>query len=62
MIAPDALEKGLLFAITRKLFDAGYQDVAWRLTRIMPTDDAENTTESFPVELFKAALADDVSD
>ena len=52
--------RGWVIHITSKLFDAGYEDVAWRLTRIKPpAEDGDDTTESFPVELFKKALAED---
>jgi hypothetical protein len=51
---------GWVINITGKLFDAGYVDVAWRLTRLKPSAaDDDDTTESFPAELFKKALADD---
>ncbi len=51
---------GWVINITSKLFDAGYEDVAWRLTRLKsPVEDGDDTTESFPAELFKKALADD---
>jgi len=54
------LGTGWVVNITSKLFDAGYEDVAWRFTRLNPpTDDGDATTESFPAELFKKALADD---
>jgi hypothetical protein len=55
---------GWVVNITGKLFDAGYEDVAWRLTRIGPDtgDGGESTTESFPAELFKEALAHDDDD
>ena len=53
------LGTGWVINITGKLFDAGYEDVAWRLTRIKPpAEDGDDTTESFPVELFKKALED----
>jgi hypothetical protein len=54
------LGTGWVITITSKLFDAGYEDVAWRFTRLnLPTEDGDATTESFPAELFKKALADD---
>lgn len=57
------LGTGWVVNITAKLFEAGYEDVAWRLTRILPDGgEGEATTESFPVELFKAALAEDGDD
>ncbi len=57
------LGTGWVINITAKLFDAGYEDVAWRLTRLKsPAEDGDDTTESFPAELFKKALADDDED
>ena len=54
------LGTGWIVNITRKLFDAGYDDVAWRLSRVRPDNgEEESTTESFPAELFKVALGDD---
>ncbi len=53
---------GWIVNITSKLFDAGHEDVAWRLTRIGPDTEEEETTESFPAELFRAALEDDGED
>ena len=54
------LGTGWIVNITGKLFEAGYEDVAWRLTRIAQDDAAEeSTTESFPEELFRDALEDD---
>ena len=57
------LGTGWIVNIPSKLFEAGYEDVAWRLTRIGPdAADEEDTTESFPAELFRAALEDDGED
>ena len=57
------LGTGWIVNITGKLFDTGYKDVAWRITRIGPNAaDGESTTESFPEELFHAALEDDGED
>lgn len=56
------LGTGWIVNITSKLFDAGHEDVAWRLTRIGPAAEEEETTESFPAELFRAALEDDGED
>ena len=54
------LGTGWVINITAKLFEAGYEDVAWRLTRLKsPPEDEDDTTESFPAELFRKALADD---
>jgi hypothetical protein len=54
------LGTGWVVNITGKLFHAGYEDVAWRLTRIRPDNgEEESTTESFPAELFKVALRDE---
>jgi hypothetical protein len=60
VIPRNDLGTGWVVNITSKLFDVGYEDVAWRLTRIKPAVAGEDTTtESFPAELFKEALADD---
>lgn len=54
------LGTGWVINITAKLFEAGYEDVAWRLTRLKASaEDEDDTTESFPAELFRKALADD---
>ena len=52
-------EAGLL-RIANAFRDAGYGDVAWKLTPIAPEDtDPEKTTSSFPVELFQDYLEAD---
>jgi hypothetical protein len=52
-------EAGLLH-IANAFRDAGYGDVAWKLTPIAPEDtDPEKTTSSFPVELFQDYLEED---
>ena len=63
VVPRNELGTGWVVNITGKLFDAGYEDVAWRITRLGPdAEEGESTTESFPVELFKAALDDDGND
>jgi|GEM_PF-3546959 len=63
VVPRNELGSGWVVNITGKLFDAGYEDVAWRVTRLgRDTEDGESTTESFPVELFKEALGDDGDD
>lgn len=60
LVPRNDLGTGWVINITGKLFDAGYADVAWRLTRLKSSaEDEEDTTESFPAELFKKALAND---
>ena len=46
-----------LLRVTQKMRDAGSENVAWRVTKISPEDcDSENTTESFPIDLFQSYL------
>ena len=46
-----------LLRVTQKMRDAGSENVAWRVTKISPEDcDPENTTESFPTDLFQNYL------
>jgi hypothetical protein len=46
--------------ITERLRDAGCTDVAWRVTIISPDDcEPENTTASFPIDLFQNCLETD---
>lgn len=46
--------------VTQKMRDAGSENVAWRVTKISPEDcDPENTTESFPIDLFQNCLETD---
>jgi hypothetical protein len=60
VVPRNELGSGWVVNITGKLFDAGYDDVAWRVTRLGPDiEDGESTTESFPAELFKEALGDE---
>jgi len=43
--------------ITERFRDAGCTDVAWRVTIISPDDcEPENTTTSFPINLFQSCL------
>jgi hypothetical protein len=60
VVPRNKLGTGWVITITSKLFDAGYEDVAWRFTRLnSPVEEDDATTESFPAELFKKALVDD---
>ena len=43
-----------LHRVTKNLRDAGCENVAWKATKISPDDcEPENTTESFPIDLFQ---------
>ena len=54
------MKKGWHLQITERFHDAGCADVAWKMTKVDPMDlDAENTTVSFPVELFQSILEND---
>jgi len=49
-----------LLRVTQNLKDAGSENVAWRVTKISPEDcESENTTESFPIDLFQNCLETD---
>jgi hypothetical protein len=51
-----------LLRVTQKMRDAGSENVAWRVTKISPEDyDPENTTESFPIDLFQSYLETEVT-
>ena len=51
-----------LLRVTQKMRDAGSENVAWRVTKISPEDcDSENTTESFPIDLFQSYLETEVT-
>ena len=54
------IKNGWHLQITERFHDAGCADVAWKMTEVDPMDlDAENTTVSFPVELFQSILEND---
>lgn len=54
------LDEAAILRIANAFRDAGYGDVAWKITPIAPEDtDPEKTTASFPVELFQACLDED---
>ena len=63
LVDADELRDGWQLTVTERLKDFGCADVAWRVTEIMPGDtDSENTTASFPVELFQGSLESDTDE
>ena len=60
MVPERDIKDGWHLRITERFDNAGCADVAWKITRVDPMDlDAENTTVSFPVELFQKSLEND---
>ena len=60
LVYESEMKKGWHLHITERFHDAGCADVAWKMTKVDPMDlDAENTTVSFPVELFQSILEND---
>ena len=60
LVDQSEMEKGWHLQITDRFRDAGCADVAWKMTKVDPMDlDVENTTVSFPVELFQSILEND---
>ncbi|MBL0714588.1 MAG: hypothetical protein JJV98_12895 [Desulfosarcina sp.] len=60
LIDSHELDESRYLRIANAFRDAGYGDVAWKITPIEPEEmDPENTTSSFPVELFEACLRND---
>jgi hypothetical protein len=60
LVHESEMKKGWHLKITERFHDAGCSDVAWKMTKVDPMDlDAENTTVSFPVELFQSILESD---
>ncbi len=54
------LDEAGLLRIANAFRDAGYGDVAWKLTPIAPEDtDPEKTTSSFPLEIFQNLIEED---
>ena len=54
------LDEAALLRVANAFRDAGYGDVAWKITPVAPDDvDPEKTTASFPVELFQSCLDGD---
>ena len=54
------LDEAAILRVANAFRDAGYGDVAWKITPIDPDDtDPEQTTASFPVELFRSFLDED---
>jgi hypothetical protein len=62
VIDKDEMKDGWHLRITERFGDAGCDDVAWKITEFEPWDaDSENTTESFPMELFQSATESDAN-
>ncbi|MDJ0809634.1 MAG: hypothetical protein QNJ01_06005 [Desulfobacterales bacterium] len=54
------LDEAAFLRVANAFRDAGYGDVAWKITPIAPDDpDPESTTASFPVELFQSCLEEE---
>lgn len=63
LINVDELKDGWHLTVTERLRDVGCAEVAWRVTKIEPgTTDPENTTASFPIELFQSGLENDAEE
>lgn len=55
LIESNEISEGWHLKVTERFRNTGCDDVAWRITKIAPEDtDAENTTESFPIDLFQS--------
>ena len=60
VINAQELDEAAFLRVANAFRDAGYGDVAWKITPIDPDDpDPESTTASFPVELFQSCLEED---
>jgi hypothetical protein len=60
LVHESEMKKGWHLQITERFHDAGCADVAWKITEVDSMDtDPENTTVSFPVELFQNLLESD---
>jgi hypothetical protein len=60
VVEPDEINDGWHLQITERFRKDGCENVAWRVTRVTPDIiDPENTTESFPQDLFHDCLTDD---
>jgi len=63
LVGADELKDGWQLTVTERLRDFGCGDVAWRVTKMVPGDtDSENTTASFPAELFQSSLENDAEE
>jgi len=63
LVDADELRDGWQLTVTERLKDLGCADVAWRITKIEPGDtDSEDTTESFPIELFQGNLENETEE
>jgi hypothetical protein len=60
VIPEDQLDDAWNLRASRFFAEAGYGDVAWKITPVQPDDpECENTTCSIPSDLFKAWLEND---
>ena len=63
LVNADELKDGWHLTVTECLRNAGCAEVAWRVTKIEPGNtDSENTTESFPTELFQSISDNDAEE
>ena len=57
VIERDEVSSGWHLQVTERFKAAGCENVAWRVTEIAPGDiEPENTTETFPIELFRGSF------
>lgn len=60
LVNKSEIEQGWHLRVTERFSDAGCADVAWRISKVDPGDvGSENTTASFPLELFQNSLEND---
>ena len=60
LVHESEIKDGWHLRITERFGKAGCADVAWKITKVDPKDlDSENTTASFPLELFQKSLEND---
>lgn len=63
LIDANEILEGWHLKVTERFRDAGCDDVAWRVTKIAPEDtNPENTTESFPTDLFLSNVETDAEE
>jgi hypothetical protein len=60
LVHESEMKNGWHLQITERFHNAGCADVAWKITEVDSMDtDPENTTVSFPTELFQSILESD---
>lgn len=60
LVHESEMKKGWHLHITGRFHNTGCANVAWKMTEVDPMDtDSEDTTVSFPVELFRSLLESD---